>query len=467
MPSVTRSIVATSDAAVIQTEDGRLYRRQAGGCDYFDTRVGRSRIRKSTGTSDPLEAARVMRRMRALGVRDCSAQPTLDDLYNRIGDNDCGQRLHPKTVATYQMKLMLFKNYLASCGWTDLSLRRLHADHVIGYVRWRSTTPVSRNGAPHGRKQTPSPRTVNNDLDDLRACFRRAVEWGWLEQEPTAGVRRDRKAATKARVRCLRHDSIVRLLEAARAYSDDPDRRASRICFHPLMETILGCGLRREEARMLQRSDIDWDNNSIHVHAKEVRGVQLFDCHEVRWLATRRCIEAGEMPPWRRIPRGTTMEELQEAEWLPEHQMMVLPRCWRFQTKADNADRQVPIPPRLADALRVWHGRSLSDWYGDNPRVRVRQQLGLPDPGFLFPHDDGGPCRAGLNVTMAHVAAQAGLPTPRIHDLRHTYATWLRQQGVELATIQRLLGHRDIKTTLMYADYTLHEGHRAVAGLNW
>ena len=462
-----QSLSATSGAAIIQTEDGRLYRRHAGGCYYFDVHIGRRRVRKSTGTANPLEAARTMQRMRALGIRDCPIQPTIGDLHRRIGDNDSAQRMHQKTVAAYQAKLTLFKGYLATCGWTDLPLQRLNADHIVGYVRWRSSTPVSRNGAPYGRLHIPSPRTVNNDLDGLRACFRRAIEWGWMEQEPTAGVRRDRKAATKARVRSLRREAVIGLLDAAKSFSADPRRSRARACFHPFIETILGCGLRREEARMLQRSDIDWENNSIHVQAKQVQGIQLIECHETRWRATRRLLDAGAMPPWRRIPRGTTIEELMEAEWLPEHKVLVLPRCWRFQTKADNADRQVPIPPRLVDALRIWHGRHLSDWYEHNHLVTLRDELGLPDPGFLFPHDDGGPYRASVNVIMAHVAGEAGLPTPRIHDLRHTYATWLRQQGVELATIQRLLGHRDIKTTLMYADYTLSEGHRAVAGLSW
>ncbi len=46
---------------------------------------------------------------------------------------------------------------------------------------------------------------------------------------------------------------------------------------------------------------------------------------------------------------------------------------------------------------------------------------------------------------------KAGLPHIRIHDLRHTFASWLVQNGVPLKTVQELLDHKDIKTTMRYA----------------
>jgi site-specific recombinase XerD len=47
---------------------------------------------------------------------------------------------------------------------------------------------------------------------------------------------------------------------------------------------------------------------------------------------------------------------------------------------------------------------------------------------------------------------RAGLPlTYRVHDLRHTYATLLLNAGMPITTLQKLLGHDRIATTLLYA----------------
>jgi site-specific recombinase XerD len=46
---------------------------------------------------------------------------------------------------------------------------------------------------------------------------------------------------------------------------------------------------------------------------------------------------------------------------------------------------------------------------------------------------------------------RAGLPDVRIHDLRHTFASTLVNNGVSLYEVQKLLGHAHIRTTERYA----------------
>jgi integrase len=48
---------------------------------------------------------------------------------------------------------------------------------------------------------------------------------------------------------------------------------------------------------------------------------------------------------------------------------------------------------------------------------------------------------------------RAGLRAIRFHDLRHTFGTHCAGAGVPLRTLQEWMGHRDFKTTLIYADY--------------
>lgn len=61
---------------------------------------------------------------------------------------------------------------------------------------------------------------------------------------------------------------------------------------------------------------------------------------------------------------------------------------------------------------------------------------------------------------------KVGLPDFRWHDLRHVHATWLRQSGVPIEIVQRLLGHQNISTTVSrYAHVEQQELHDGVARL--
>jgi integrase len=48
----------------------------------------------------------------------------------------------------------------------------------------------------------------------------------------------------------------------------------------------------------------------------------------------------------------------------------------------------------------------------------------------------------------------------RFHDLRHTFGTRMAGVGVPMRTLQEWMGHRDFKTTLIYADYAPSERER-------
>jgi hypothetical protein len=65
-------------------------------------------------------------------------------------------------------------------------------------------------------------------------------------------------------------------------------------------------------------------------------------------------------------------------------------------------------------------------------------------------------CFAGLNKTLVthkftYDASKAKLKGFKLHSLRHTFATRLIELGVDILAVSKLLGHSDIKTTMVYA----------------
>lgn len=73
---------------------------------------------------------------------------------------------------------------------------------------------------------------------------------------------------------------------------------------------------------------------------------------------------------------------------------------------------------------------------------------------YVFPNEAGRK-RGRRNMTRAFdkVVERAGIVNFTFHDLRHTFATRLAQVGVDLYTISKLLGHKDIKMTQRYAHH--------------
>ncbi len=55
-----------------------------------------------------------------------------------------------------------------------------------------------------------------------------------------------------------------------------------------------------------------------------------------------------------------------------------------------------------------------------------------------------------LSQTFSRYLVRAGLKGFKLHSLRHTFATRLAARGVDIYTISRLLGHTDIKTSMIY-----------------
>ncbi|MBI3585424.1 MAG: site-specific integrase [Nitrospinae bacterium] len=73
------------------------------------------------------------------------------------------------------------------------------------------------------------------------------------------------------------------------------------------------------------------------------------------------------------------------------------------------------------------------------------------DIPYVFYGPDTGKPYGDIKKGFQSAIRRAGIKDFHFHDLRHTFASHLVMAGVDLTTISRLLGHKDIKMTLRYA----------------
>ena len=77
----------------------------------------------------------------------------------------------------------------------------------------------------------------------------------------------------------------------------------------------------------------------------------------------------------------------------------------------------------------------------------------MPDGGWLFPGmDPVNPLTPRQLNRAIHAAALSAAIDKRVtmHTLRHSYATHLLEQKVDIRIIQVLLGHKKLETTALY-----------------
>lgn len=124
--------------------------------------------------------------------------------------------------------------------------------------------------------------------------------------------------------------------------------------------------------------------------------------------------------------------------------VLVRPKTWRAGEDDEAETDVVTLPRTLVRRLKAHRERQdkMKDAFGAS----------YEDSDLVFCQADGRPIDPRADLEDWHrILAVAGLPRAGTHVVRHTAATMLLDAGQDIATVQQVLGHSDIRTTRGYA----------------
>ena len=88
--------------------------------------------------------------------------------------------------------------------------------------------------------------------------------------------------------------------------------------------------------------------------------------------------------------------------------------------------------------------------------------------GLLFHDNNGNPLRAkNVSYQWKKILKDCNIPHKKFHAIRHTYASMLLKNGVDIETVAELMGHTAISITQIYLHSSANQKQDAVNKLNY
>jgi integrase len=250
--------------------------------------------------------------------------------------------------------------------------------------------------------------TIRNIMAPVRGMFFQAIEDGITEKNPASRIgklnKRD-KDKPKKKIDPLTREEVAILLETVTGSA-----KYSR--FYPVLLCACRTGIRQGELVALKGIDVDFRGGFIHVQRNLSRGK----------------ISTTKNSKNRRVDMSTmlanTLDEL----------------LTKRRSEALREEMKKPADERRDAATIV--NEVMDDWLFQTP---VETQL---DPSHL---------RKAFNKILV----DAGLRRVRFHDLRHTFASLLLQNGESLTYVKEQMGHSSIQVTVDIYGHLVPGGNRA------
>lgn len=142
------------------------------------------------------------------------------------------------------------------------------------------------------------------------------------------------------------------------------------------------------------------------------------------------------------LDSGMRLSELTHLKWEDvdlTHQFLTV------RNTKSGKDRKIPLTTRVITVLRK--------------RMDTKE-----DSGYVFPHGQGNQLWR-VRSAFVRLLKRTNLNGLRFHDLRHTFATRLVTGGADLSTVQKLLGHQDIRMTQRYSHPSSEDMKKAISVL--